>query len=480
MNLNRLYKAVAVGCVLLPLSAPLAVHANERWDITPRVSISQIYSDNISLEVKGDENDEFVTRLDAGVALLREGARARARLDYNLLGLIFWDESDDNDVFHQLDAEGRVDLVPNRFFVEGLATFDQRERSRAGRTGDIVNIGVDRTDVLNVRVSPVYVQPFDDFATGELRYTYDRVDYDDDDDRDTDSESNRVRANLASGPMFARIGWNLSFDREEIDFDDGSSVTFQTAEALARLSVTEGLSVFAAVGDERNDFEQDPGRARPDDTFWRVGATLRTADRTFAEAFFGERFFGNTYGAELRRQLRDGRLFASYVEELRTVNEIDDLRLVRDEFGDPIFDPETGRPIFELADLRTGVFLRKRFSAGVSIRRGKTDWGLRVYDQRREFEFDARDERSQGIVGDITWRVLPRTSLSGNLRVEETTFADERDREDTLWRARLGVNRDLGPRTSASIDYGYTERESTVADREYRENRVTATLTRTF
>ena len=478
MNLNRLYKAVAAGCMLLPLSAPLAVQANDRWDITPRVSISQIYSDNISLEAKGDENDEFVTRLDAGVALLREGARARARLDYNLLGLVFWDESDDNDVFHQLDAEGRVDLVPNRFFVEGLATFDQRERSRAGRTGDIVNIGVDRTDVFNIRVSPVYVQTFDDFGTGELRYTYDRVDYED--DRDTDSESNRVRANLASGPMFARIGWNLSFDREEIDFDDGSSVTFQTAEALARVNVTDRFSVFGAIGDENNDFDQDPTRAQPDDTFWRAGATFRPTNRTFMEGFFGERFFGTTYGGTLRRDLRDGRLSVDYVEELRTVNEIDDLRLVRDEFGDPIFDPETGRPIFELADLRTGVFLRKRFSTGVSIRRTKTDWGLRIFDERREFEIDNRDERVQGIVGDITWRVLPRTSVFGNLRVEESTFADERDREDTLWRARLGVNRDLGPRTSASIDYGYTERESNVADREYRENRLTASFTKTF
>lgn len=481
MILSRCFRAVAPGVLLLVLYLPsTTISADGTWDFVPRVSIGQIYSDNINLAPKGEEDSEFVTRLDAGVSARREGARARARVDYNLLGLAYWEDSDANDVFHQLDADGRVILVPERFFLEALATYDQRVRSRGDRGGDIVNTGVDRTDVFNLRLTPVYVQQFDDFATAELRYTYDRVDYQESDARDTNSESNRVRARLDSGPMFAQVGWSLSFDREEIDFDDGSAVTFQTAEALARLSVTERFSVFGAVGNERNDFEQDPSRARPDDTFWRAGATLQAADRTFAEAFVGERFFGTTYGGELRRQLRDGRLFAGYVEDLRTVNEIDDLRFVRDEFGDPIFDPVTGQPIFELPDLLSSVYLRKRFSAGVSIRRGKTSWGLRIFDEKREFEIDDRRERVQGLIGDVTWRVLPRTSLFGDFRIEESTFADERDREDTLLRTRLGVSRALGPRTSASLAYSYNERESTVPDREYRENRVTATFTKSF
>ena len=297
---------------------------------------------------------------------------------------------------------------------------------------------------MNLRLSPVYVQAFEDVATAELRYIYDRVDYEESNARDTSSQSNRVRATLNSGPMFSLVGWNLSFDREEIDFDDGSSVTFQTAEALARVNVTERFSVFGVVGHEDNDFDQDPRRARPDDTYWRTGATFQPTAHTFLEGYVGDRFFGTTYGGSIRRQLRDGRLIADYVEELRTVNQLDDPRLLRDEFGDPIFDPETGQPIFELPDVLSGVYLRKRFSAGVSIRRAKTNWGVRVFDERREFEIDDRRERVQGVIGDITWRALPRTSVFGNLRIEESTFADDRDREDTLWTTRLGVNRDLG------------------------------------
>jgi uncharacterized protein (PEP-CTERM system associated) len=346
MSLNRLGWAVATGFVLLPLSAAVMAQAEYAgWAVTPRVSISQIYSDNIDLAPRGEEDDEFVTQLDAGVALRREGTRSRARLNYNLTGLAYWSDSDSNEIFHQLDADGRADLVQERLFLEASAIYDQRLRSRSGRTGDIVNTGVDRTDVFQLRVSPVYVHRFADAAAAELRYDHSRVYYVESDARDVDSERNRVLATLDSGPMFSRFGWGLSFDRSEEDFDDGSSVTFQTAEALGRWNFTERLSVFGVVGDEQNSFEQDPSRATPDDTFWRAGATFRPTARTFTEAYVGERFFGTTYGATVRRDLRDGRLFADYNEELRTVNQPDDLRLIRDEFGDPIFDPTTGQPI---------------------------------------------------------------------------------------------------------------------------------------
>jgi uncharacterized protein (PEP-CTERM system associated) len=42
------------------------------------------------------------------------------------------------------------------------------------------------------------------------------------------------------------------------------------------------------------------------------------------------------------------------------------------------------------------------------------------------------------------------------------------------------VSRDLGPQTSASVDYLYRERESNSAAREYNENRLTATFTKVF
>lgn len=477
---DRLRWAVATSFVLVPLSATsLAQDARGGWETTPRVSAGLVYSDNISLAPKGEEDSELVTRLDAGIALAKQGAQTRVRMDYNLIGLLYRDDSDANDVFHQFEGDARVDMIGERLYLDALATYGQRNQSRGDRTGDIVNTNVDRTDVFNLRLSPVYVQPIDDFATAEVRYIYDRIDYEESDVRDTNSQSNRVQASLDSGPMFTRLEWNLSFDREETDFDDGSSVTFQTAEVLGRLNVTDRFSVFGALGDERNSFDQDPSRSRPDDTYWRAGATFTPTPRTFTEVFVGERFFGTTYGGTLRRQTRDGRLFADYSEELRTVRGRD-LQPFLDEFGQPVFDSETGRPIFELPELLSGAYLRKRFSAGMTFQRGRTNLGLRVYDERREFVLTDRDERLQGVIGDIDWRAAPRTSIFARLRYEESTFADELDREDTLMSGTLGVRRDLGQRTSVSAQYQYLERESTDTNREYGENRVALTFNASF
>jgi len=477
MNLNRLYQAVAASLLLLPFSAAsMAQTADGRWDFTPRVSVSQTFSDNIGLASRGDEDSEAITRLDAGLAVNRVGGRGRLRLDYNLLGLLYWEDGDRDDVFQQFDGAARLDFVPGQFFVEADASFDQRTLNR-DRPGDILTTDVDRTDVRTIAVTPVYIQRLEDIATAEVRYTYDRVDYSE--ASETDSERNRIRARLDSGPIFARTGWSLSYDRSEEDFDDDSSVTLESIEALGRLNVTNRFSVFGVVGDERNEFDQDPRRARPDDTFWRAGATFEPSARTFMEGFVGERFFGDTFGATLRHRIRDGRVFADYEETLRTVNRIR-VTPIRDADGSLIFDGDTGRPIFELPDVRSGVFLSKRFSAGLTIQRPRTRIGVRVYDERREFEVTDQREKAQGIVGDIAWRVRPRTQAFLFARLEENTFEDQRDREDTLLTTRLGVSRDLGPNTTATLDYTYRELDSTEGFRDYKENRLTARFTRTF
>lgn len=483
----RVRKLLAGG---FPLAAALLLcgvgQAEERvWDFTPQASVSQTYSDNITLAPRGEEEHEYISQLNAGFTLLREGAMARARLGYNLQGLGYWRDSDRNDVLHRFTGDGRLTLLPERFFIDASATYNQRLLSRDGVVGDNLTVGADRSDVLTMRLSPVFIQRLDDIAVAQLGYTYDRVDYQASRASQNDSESNRVFARLDSGPMFSQLGWGLSFERSETDFDDGSSVTFQVAEALGRWPVTDRVSVFGAVGDERNDFEQDPSRARPDDTFWRVGATFDGGARTFAEAFFGERFFGRTYGGSLRHRLRTAQLSASYTEALTTVNDFELIRVVL-----PVFDQTTGSPVLvdgepifvelELPDLQTGVYLSKRFSAGISGALAKTDWSLRAFDERREFEISDRRERVQGVAGTVSWRMLPRTRLFGTLSFEEQSFSDDSDRDDTLLTSRVGVSRDLGRNMSASVEYLYRERNSDVERRDHRENRVTATLRKAF
>jgi len=477
---ERLAGGAAACLVLLPLSSGVMAQGEfARWDFTPRVSIGQIYSDNIEQARRGEENSEAVTELNAGFRLNRDGPRGSGRFDYNLQGVAFWDESD-SDVFQQFTGAGDVALAPERVFVEGSVDFRQRAVDRNGALSDNLTLNADRTDVLSLRISPYLIQRFEDAAIGELRYAYSRVDYGSEAD-EVDSETNRFLATLDSGPMFGRLGWGLSYDYSKEDFDDGSSFESQVVEALGRWRTTERSSVFAVIGYEDNEFELDPSLSSPDGFLWRVGATYEPAARTFVEGFFGERYSDSTYGLEMRHQVRTGELFASYREELTTTNDDEfELRPIRDEFGDLVFDPSTGTPLFEEPDLTTNVYLSQRFSAGFRGRLIKTDWGVRIYNDRREFQSDGTRERVTGVAGNLAWRLAPRTSLGLDARWEESTFADQPDREDDIIRIGLGLRRDLGRGADASLEYSYRDRDSTVRARELTENRITATFTKVF
>ncbi|MGY6553003.1 MAG: TIGR03016 family PEP-CTERM system-associated outer membrane protein [Wenzhouxiangella sp.] len=460
------------------LGSSLALANGPGWVFSPVLELGQAYSDNIALNPRGEEDGDFATTLDASISAVRQGAQSRLSADYSFFGVAYWSESEQNG-FHRLSAAGQVDVVPDRFSLESSARYFQRQRSRAGVGGDLINLGVDRTDVIDFDISPVYTQRFNDTADLLLRYTFALVDYDDSAVRDNSSTRNQLIGQLSSGPQFSRVGWQLSFSRSETDFDDGVKVTLQTAEALVRWIYSPRLNVFAAVGDDNNRFEQELASGGPSDSFWRTGVEWNPSARTSAEAFFGERFFGRTFGGSLRHRLRDGLVFADYSESLQTVN----LRSgffrvpVNGEALDPDFSEDLDPP-----DFFTGVFLSKRFALGMTINRPRSTLTARVFDERRDRGVQFRSERSQGVRLDGGWQWMPRTRVNGNLSLQERTFSDLQERSDTLFQLRVGLERRLAPQIDGSLSYQYRQRDSSGggAGFDYRENRVMATVARAF
>ncbi|HSH30536.1 MAG TPA: hypothetical protein VK971_11555, partial [Thiohalobacter sp.] len=66
------------------------------WQVTPRLTLSETFTDNIELEPDGDA--DLVTEISPGVNLSKQGGRARVELDYELQGLLFADTSSSNDI----------------------------------------------------------------------------------------------------------------------------------------------------------------------------------------------------------------------------------------------------------------------------------------------------------------------------------------------------------------------------------------------
>lgn len=467
--------ALIFGAGLLAGSTALANGNGSGWVFSPVVELGQAYSDNIALNPRGEEDGDFATTLDLGFSASREGAQSRLSADYNFFGVAYWSESEQNG-FHRLNAAGSVDVVPDRFSLNSSARYFQRQQSRGGVSGDLINLGTDRVDVLDFDFSPVYTQRFNDTALLDLRYIFGVVDYDDSAVRDNSSTRHQFSGQLSSGPAFSRLGWALSFNRSETDFDDGVKVTLQTAEALLRWFYSSRLNLFAAVGDDSNRFEQELASGGPSGSSWRTGVAWNPSERTEAEAFIGERFFGRTFGGRLSHRFRDGRLFADYNESLQTVD-------VRSGFFRPstgtVVDPEFGEDL-DPPDFFTGVFLSKRFSVGMTVERPRSSLTARVFDERRDRGLQIGSERSQGLRMDAGWQWMPRTRVVGNLGLQERKFAQNQDREDTLFDLGLGVERRITPQIEAGLNYLYRQRDSSGGGFDYRENRIMVTVARAF
>ena len=164
----------ALGVFLVTVT-PLALALGEAWDFTPRLSLTQDYSDNIGLAPPGEEESEFITQFNTGFNLNRDGARVRAQLGYNLQSLFYWQDSNDSALFHQFFSNSRFDVLPEQFFVETASSFSQRQLTRARAGADNLNLNNNRGDVLTFSISPVYIQQFEDLATAQLRYSHNRV-----------------------------------------------------------------------------------------------------------------------------------------------------------------------------------------------------------------------------------------------------------------------------------------------------------------
>ncbi|TDY03780.1 TIGR03016 family PEP-CTERM system-associated outer membrane protein [Thiohalophilus thiocyanatoxydans] len=453
------------------------------WDFTPHIGVTQIYTDNVGLSRAGEEENEYITQTDVGFMLQREGSRAAAELAYNLQNLSYWRETRRNSTYHQFSGNGNVELLEDRFFIDASSSYSQRFQSRRDNvTQDNINDLGERRDVLTFHVSPNYIQRMGDVATGQLRYTHDRVDYQDASTSSFDSETNQVLARIENGRMFSRVGWELSYRRSETEYDDGSSVTFQTAEALLRWFVTRRLNLFVAGGEEDNEFVQDARRARPDDTFWRAGAGWQST-RTDMDVFYGERFFGETYGASLNHRFRNSQLSMEYTEGLTTVSHFEIERRVfpvLDSAGNPLI--VNGQPLFlelEYPDLQSGVYLSRRFSLGLSGERHKLTWSVRGFDERREFEVNDQRERVRGLGTNFALRIAAHTQFLLNGSAQNSTYQED-DREDDYYVLGTGIRRDLGPRTSATLNYRYAERNSNQPENEFQENRVSLSFRKSF
>ena len=248
------------------------------WEFTPRVNASQNWTDNVTAAPDGLEESEWITAVSPGFTLAMDGPRGELDLSYDAQALWYWDNSDFDDVFHNLDGTGQLIVLPNRLFIDGFARYDQENIDPAGQvtSGNLLRTG-NRTDAGVYGFSPWYTQRFGDWGETLVRFSYQGVRYRNTDDTSVnvqDSDTNRIQAQLGSPQGTPRLSWTTSIDYQRTDFEFAPE--FEYGRAALDLGYPLGLrSRVTATGGLESDFLEDRSVGGFEESFWLVAGSSR-------------------------------------------------------------------------------------------------------------------------------------------------------------------------------------------------------------
>jgi uncharacterized protein (PEP-CTERM system associated) len=498
---------LALVVAAIAAAAPLQPANAVDWLFDAGVGGSATYTDNVNQSPSNTE-DSLILTVTPNFTLRTEGSRRlNATIQYGLTGVARFGGRDDTDLFHNLNAAGKAELVEDFFFVDASARVSQELISLSGSPADATINPDNRATTGSFSLSPYVQRRLGSFADFQARYTIAGSLFED--NVASDLLTNAFNTSLTSGTRFDDLSWGLSYDYRDVSARDtavfDNSYTYDRLNLSLGYALTRKFRLIGNVGKER--VRYDAASAEDiDDTVWNAGFSWTPSRRTSLQATAGERFFGSTYDVSASYRARASTFRVSYTED---VSDISQATLREGTIylflcpgpnpGDPpvfvespfLISPAPGCILLGsqaglVPSIADGLYVAKTFRAGVNWGVKKVTYSVNAFDIRRSFLLQNNaEDRSQGIDVGANYRFDPRTSMFSRLSLEwiedpATLSSLPVDREDELLRFTLGVNRQFGRDLTGALTYRYTRRDSNDPLAEYTENNLTASANLSF
>ncbi len=503
---------------LLPLAAALlvALPAHAEWKVSPSFTLSESYTDNVNLRNDETKRSSWVTEAVPGIDVQANSARvdftAKARLYY-------YDYSEESvaglrSSEKQYDANGRVNVVDQLFYVDASAGASARSISAFGPVVEDINgnryTSDNNTDVKTWRISPYLTHRFGSFAAGTLRYSHDSVNTD---SRSVygDSTADGIALDLVGGPGFRNIGWNLHVARQDIDNEGYGDTSSQNAMLGVNYRLGPTLSLTATGGYDKYDYQALGGRTSG--VSWSTGFAWAPSARTSLQMSVGRHFLGNTGSLMALHRSRHSVWKAGYSDTVTTSRSqftlpaaIDTASMLDSLFSTSIPDPALRRQAVEayiraaglpptLADsinYLTNRYMRQKLLQGsVAFNWRHSNAVFSTYASERTALSSAESDsellgsqlsslndnvRQYGLNGSYSYRLSARSNALASLSVTRarSLSTDLESKQNSL---RLGLTHRFGRSVRGSLELRRTDGNSEVRRRDYTENAVSASLT---
>lgn len=515
---RALFSVASYSAMVLLLLSPCSDAAE--WQIIPRMSLIETYSDNVRLGTVSSASgkDDFITQLNPGMSVNGLGPRFNLRMDYTMNNLFYAKNSNLTRTRHQLNAIGTAELIEDLFFVDGRATMAQQNLSLTGpQSLDNVNVTGNRADVRTYSISPYLRHRFKDFATAEARYSLSQVTSNA--NALSNSQGTGYLFGLNSGSAFRTLGWGFNYSNQTVHFDRSNrDAEFERYIATLRYRLTPQFGLITTGGYEKNSFLSI--RGSPSSPTWTVGFLWTPTERTSIAISGGQRFFGDTYSALATHRTRLTAWEASYDEGLTTFNQqaqagsmltmggsLSQLLTAQNPGLSPDVIQQNTGAILGLGTsgafanpsnfLSNRLFLQKRFQASVAMNGTRNTLVFRLFNMtRRAFSPESVDvglgnaadlallnhTRQSGGNGLWSYRISQLTSANLNFGFTRFSYLGA-DRQDDMMLFSGGLMRripEILPNLVGTLQLRHNRRTSSQAGANYHENAAIASLSMTF
>lgn len=490
-----------------------AAHAID-WLFEPNLYAAATVTDNVN-QSESNRKDALILNLMPGFTLQSKGSRrVQASLQYGLSSITRFGADQHDDLFHNLNAVGHAELIDDFLFVDGSANISQQLISLLGPLSDAATNSSNRATVGTYSLSPYVVKRLGTFARAQVRYTASGAIFQNDVSNNT--TANAFLARLDSGTRFTDFTWSLNYDIRKATYHNAPDATFERAYAQAGYALTRKFRVFGTVGQDWNDYLSSTGTSG---SSYSVGFGWAPSRRTDLEASVGERYFGRTYSLAGSHRTRLSRWTARYYEDVSDISQqllSQSSRIFWEcpagsgqlfEAAEPplpnckgpissgqlaTFFNSLGIPLSQLikagllnTSIVQGIFIIKGLDAGVSWDIGRLGFGLSVQDTRRLYQLlSGAQDRIQGVTGSASYRLSPTTTANSSLSLtrisQDFGLGGALARQDDIWSLYLGLNRRYTAKLDGALAFRHTKRNSNVANSNFDENSLTASVNMRF
>jgi len=444
--------AIRIRAMLLCVPLLVAVQSGRNavaapWEFEGSVDAGVIFTDNLTLDIDGLEDEEVVYTITPTLRLFTDSDRIEADLRYRPEAYFFDDRSEFDEIFHSVDMTATGTLVRDALFIfASAANFQSIVSADLPIPTSNVPVNGNRLDAKIISVRPYWQQ---NLGFGEILMEVAQIDTDFAEydlsfvGQSQDNVERFGRFRLSNIPDQRGMTWGLNYEHRRVEYKASVPWDYQRAAVDLGYWVTATTRLFVTGGAE-TDFESffDSGL---NSDLWEVGLQYAPSPRLNFEAAVGERSYGTSYRGDFTYDLRRGQMSITYSEVPTTVAE-----QLREQ--NPIRDTDNLETFLGATD-GNDRFILKRGEWANTIELAKSDFSLRAFFELRDQRIDPNgmqldDESLLGVAVRWNWRVGARSRIG--------LYGDYSDRTTEVTDSELS-------RFAADYEYNFTPRLSIVA-----------------